>query len=83
MGQKSALSTSIKKIKSFFTLIDQHSSENLASKTPWDLRPKSSSAKTNFTFDLMTYDEEITKLKWEVPLYIKEGLEWLAKNDNI
>lgn len=72
-----------KKIKSFFTLINQHSSENLATKTPWDLRPKSSSAKTNFTFDLMTFDEETTKLEWEVPLYIKEGLEWLAKSDNI
>ncbi|MCF2221026.1 AAA family ATPase [Chryseobacterium sp. PS-8] len=70
-----------KKIKSYFTLINQHSSENLENKTCWELRPKSSSAKTNFTFDLMTFSEEETGLKWEVPLYIKEGLEWLANNN--
>ncbi|MBS7231473.1 AAA family ATPase [Flavobacterium psychroterrae] len=67
-----------KKVKSLFTLINQHSSENLLIKTPWDLRPKSSSSKTNFSFDLMTFDEKETGLNWEVPLYIKEGLEWLA-----
>ncbi|MBB4808182.1 putative ATP-dependent endonuclease of OLD family [Chryseobacterium defluvii] len=70
-----------KKIKSYFTLINQHSPENLENMTCWELRPKSSSAKTNFTFDLMTFSEEETGLKWEVPLYIKEGLEWLANNN--
>ncbi|MGE8015289.1 ATP-dependent nuclease [Bacillus mycoides] len=30
--------------------------------------------KTDFAFDLMTYWED-----WEVPCYIKEGLEWLAR----
>lgn len=68
----------IKKIKSFFTLINSHSSENLLIKTPWELRPKSSVTKTNFSFDLMTFNEKETKKRWEVPLYIKEGLEWLA-----
>ncbi|MDI9311295.1 MAG: AAA family ATPase [Limnohabitans sp.] len=67
------------KIKNHFKLLKSKKVLN----APWDLRPKNSSAKTNFTFDLMTFDEETTKLKWEVPLYIKEGLEWLAKNDNI
>jgi putative ATP-dependent endonuclease of OLD family len=66
------------KVKSLFTLINQHSSENLLIKTPWDLRPKSSSSKTNFSFDLMTFDEKETGMNWEVPLYIREGLEWLA-----
>lgn len=69
---------SIKKIKSFFTLMNSHSSENLAVKTPWELRPKSSSSKTNFSFDLMTFNEKEMRKNWEVPLYIKDGLEWLA-----
>ncbi|AZB26999.1 DUF2813 domain-containing protein [Chryseobacterium bernardetii] len=43
----------------------------------------SSKQKTDFTFDLMTFDEKGTTLEWEVPKYIKEGLEWLAKNDHI
>ncbi|PUU69039.1 hypothetical protein DBB36_15815 [Flavobacterium sp. WLB] len=41
----------------------------------------SSKQKTDFTFDLMTFDEEASQLKWNVPKYIKESLEWLAKND--
>lgn len=32
--------------------------------------------KTNFTFGLMTINED-----WEVPKYIKEGLLWLSKNE--
>lgn len=67
-----------KKVKSLFTLINQHSSENLLLKSPWDLRPKSSSSKTNFSFDLIAFDEKEVGMNWEVPLYIKEGLEWLA-----
>lgn len=43
----------------------------------------SSKQKTDFTFDLMTFDEEVSKLHWSVPKYIKEGLEWLAKNEHI
>lgn len=67
-----------KKVKSLFTLINQHTSDNLLIKTPWELHPKSSSSKTNFAFDLMTFDERETGMNWETPLYIKEGLEWLA-----
>lgn len=67
-----------KKIKSSFSVIDQYSSEVLESQTAWELHPKSSSAKTNFAFDLMTFDEVGIGKIWEVPLYIKEGLEWLA-----
>lgn len=69
---------SIKKIKSFFSLMNSYTSENLLIKTPWELRPKSSSSKTNFSFDLMTFNEKETQKRWEVPLYIKEDLEWLA-----
>lgn len=47
--------------------------------TPYNLAPKPRQ-KAEFTFDLMTFDEENSKIKWEVPLYIKEGLEWLAKD---
>ena len=49
---------------------------------PSDMAPESKE-KSNFAFDLMTFDEESTNLKWEVPIYIKEGLEWLANNDVI
>ncbi|OVE53975.1 ATP-dependent nuclease [Chryseobacterium mucoviscidosis] len=49
---------------------------------PYDLAPNSKE-KTIFTFDLMTFDEKGTKQQWIVPKYIKEGLEWLAKNDHI
>ncbi len=70
-----------KKIKSFFSVIDQYTSTDLAGKTAWDLHPKTSSAKTNFAFDLMTFDEKGVGKSWDVPLYIKEGLEWLADNN--
>lgn len=43
----------------------------------------SSKQKTDFTFDLMTFDEKGTKCEWFVPKYIKEGLEWLKENDNL
>lgn len=43
----------------------------------------SSVQKTNFTFDLMTFDENETGLSWSVPKYIKEGLEWLADNEHL
>ncbi len=43
----------------------------------------SSKQKTDFTFDLMTFDEKGTMLEWIVPKYIREGLEWLAKNEHI
>lgn len=43
----------------------------------------SSKQKTDFTFDLMTFDEEASLLTWNTPKYIKEGLQWLAKNENL
>ena len=42
--------------------------------------PTDSKVKTNFAFDIMSFDEEKFG-EWQVPQYIKEGLEWLAKND--
>jgi putative ATP-dependent endonuclease of OLD family len=50
------------------------------SKTPYDLAP-ASGEKTDFTFDLMTFNETETKLEWKVPKYIEEGLVWLANNE--
>lgn len=66
------------KVSDFFDLLKNKD----LTKEPYDLSP-SSKEKTTFTFDLMTFDEEETTLKWNVPKYIKEGLEWLAKNDEI
>lgn len=43
----------------------------------------SSKQKTDFTFDLMTFDEKETNLEWKVPKYIKEGLEWLSTNEHL
>lgn len=42
--------------------------------------PSDSKVKTNFTFDIMCF-EEGTYGEWSVPAYISEGLIWLAKND--
>jgi predicted ATP-dependent endonuclease of OLD family len=67
----------IRNVKSSFSLLKDMD----LNMYPFDLTP-SSSEKSEFAFDLMTFDEESTNLKWEVPLYIKEGLEWLAKNDS-
>lgn len=47
---------------------------------PYDLAP-ASGEKTDFTFDLMTFNETETKLEWKVPKYIEEGLMWLANNE--
>ena len=49
-------------------------------KRPDELAP-ASGEKTDFTFDLMVFNESETLLKWEVPKYIEEGLVWLAKNE--
>lgn len=49
-------------------------------KSPNELAPESGE-KTDFTFDLMVFNESETHLKWEVPKYIEEGLVWLAKNE--
>lgn len=49
-------------------------------KSPYELAP-ASGEKTDFTFDLMTFNEKEAKLNWNVPKYIEEGLVWLAKNE--
>lgn len=43
----------------------------------------SSKQKTDFTFDLMTFDEVTSRLTWKVPKYIREGLVWLANNNHL
>jgi predicted ATP-dependent endonuclease of OLD family len=48
--------------------------------SPYDLSP-APSKKTDFTFELMVFNESETKLKWNVPKYIEEGLVWLANNE--
>lgn len=48
--------------------------------SPYELAP-ASGEKTDFTFDLMVFNETESKTKWEVPKYIEEGLAWLAKNE--
>jgi len=60
-------------IKSKFELL-RNSDIN---QSPYQLAPKSRD-KSTFTFDLIMFDEKESNKKWEVPLYIKEGLEWLA-----
>lgn len=61
-------------IKNRFSFLKTHSLEH---EIP---TPSSSKVKTNFTFDIMSFDEEKYG-EWKVPEYIKEGLIWLAKND--
>ncbi|MDQ8051913.1 MAG: AAA family ATPase [Pedobacter sp.] len=65
------------KIKNEFTQFRTKAEATFPTDTPYDLRPKGSKAKTNFAFDVMTFDEEKFG-KWNVPFYIKEGLEWLC-----
>jgi len=48
--------------------------------SPYELAPKPSK-KTDFTFDLMVFNEGEIKLLWDVPKYIEEGLVWLANNE--
>jgi predicted ATP-dependent endonuclease of OLD family len=66
---------SYKKLKNLDDLIYMDTDKNQSEVDP------SSKQKTDFTFDLMTFDEQGTGLEWKVPKYIKEGLEWLAKKD--
>jgi len=44
----------------------------------YELSPNSDE-KSQFAFDLMTFKND--ELTWDVPLYITEGLEWLAKDE--
>ncbi|WP_346863761.1 AAA family ATPase [uncultured Draconibacterium sp.] len=65
-----------KLVKDSFTLLKD---EDL-NKSPYELAP-ASGEKTDFTFDLMTFNEKESKLNWNVPKYIEEGLVWLVKNE--
>jgi putative ATP-dependent endonuclease of OLD family len=65
-----------KSVQDSFSLLK---GKDLANK-PYDLAPVSDK-KTDFTFDLMTFDESETKQNWNVPKYIQEGLVWLANNE--
>lgn len=64
--------------KNLFGLFKRISYTDFILKSPDDLAPKSS-AKSNFAFDILSFDEN-TYGEWKVPNYIKEGLEWLAIN---
>ncbi|SHE78476.1 AAA family ATPase [Chryseobacterium takakiae] len=46
----------------------------------YELSPKKEE-KSQFAFDLMTFKSGIEDLSWDVPKYIEEGLEWLAKDE--
>ena len=65
-----------KSVKDSFSLLK---SKDLTT-SPYELAPNSNE-KTDFTFDLMVFNEGETKLKWSVPKYIEEGLVWLANNE--
>lgn len=65
-----------KLVKDSFTLLKDKDLK----KSPYELAPESGE-KTDFTFDLMTFNEKETKLNWNIPKYIEEGLVWLVKNE--
>lgn len=64
-----------KNVKNLFSFSKKKSIEKLKEKVAYKLAPSSSSAKTNFAFDVMSFPEEISE--WQVPNYIDEGLKWL------
>ena len=61
-----------------FSLFMSKGLDKLDSESAYNLAPVTSSAKTNFTFDLMSFPEDKYG-NWNVPKYISEGLLWLAK----
>ena len=61
-----------------FSLFMNKGLGKLDTETAYNLAPVTSSAKTNFTFDLMSFPEDKYG-NWNVPKYISEGLVWLAK----
>lgn len=67
-----------KKVKNLFSFSKVKSVEILNTETPFQLAPTSSSAKTNFAFDVMCFPEDDIS-EWQVPAYIDEGLKWLEK----
>jgi|25_taG_2_1085351.scaffolds.fasta_scaffold00300_20 predicted ATP-dependent endonuclease of OLD family len=67
-----------KDVKNLFSFSRVKSIEDLNAESPFDLAPSTSSSKTNFAFDVMSFPENEEK-KWKVPAYIDEGLKWLEK----
>ena len=67
-----------KDVKNLFSFSRVKSIEDLNAELPFDLAPTTSSSKTNFAFDVMSFPEDEEK-KWKVPAYIDEGLKWLEK----
>lgn len=67
-----------KDVKNLFSFGRNKSLQSIKDMSCYDLAPTSSSAKTNFAFDVMSFPEDET-LKWNVPAYIDEGLKWLVK----
>lgn len=65
-----------KSVQDSFSLLKGKNLDNKA----YDLAP-ASGEKTDFTFDLLTFNESETKQSWNVPKYIEEGLLWLANNE--
>lgn len=68
----------VKNVKNLFSFAKGKTLETLNSETPFELAPTSSSAKTNFAFDIMSFPEDDID-NWKVPVYIDEGLKWLEK----
>jgi hypothetical protein len=64
-------------VKNSFSLLK---GKDLDASNPYELAP-ASNEKTDFTFDLMIFNESETNCKWDVPKYIEEGLVWLANNE--
>ena len=75
-GAKYKIEEVDKLVKDFFLLLKNKDLDV----SPYELAPNSNE-KTDFTFDLMTFNENEAKLKWDVPKYIEEGLVWLANNE--
>jgi putative ATP-dependent endonuclease of OLD family len=63
-------------VKNLFSFLRVKTPEALNVEKPFQLAPTSSSAKTNFAFDVMSFPEDDIE-HWKVPTYIDEGLKWL------
>lgn len=66
-----------KHIKNLFSLFK---TKKIATLNNPYLAAPSDSAKSNFAFDILCFDESKFG-EWKVPNYIKEGLEWLANTE--
>lgn len=66
--------------KDAFSILRSKTIEDIKANSEYKLLEKMSSKdKTNFAFDVLSFDEQ-TYGEWKTPKYIKEGLEWLASN---